>query len=104
MTRGQIEDKIEEWHDMYPSDEDSVVSLCDFLGMTSEEYSIFVEWNVLPNESIEYDKFVEIRNDRLKVCGELARYKEAIEEIASYVSPNRDVVEDVLDRYEITPE
>ena len=63
---------------MYPDDEDSVVSLHDFLGMTRKEYALFTEWNVLPNEPIEYDKFVEIRDSRLKVYKELARHQDLV--------------------------
>lgn len=75
--RDKIDDLIEEWHDMYPND-DAVVSLHDFLGLTWEEYAIFTEWNVLPEETVDYETFAEARNRLARLAKNLMRCSEEL--------------------------
>lgn len=75
--RDKIDDLIEEWHDMYP-DDNAVVSLFDFLGLTWEEYAIFTEWNVLPEETVDYETFAEARNRLARLAKSLKRCSEEL--------------------------
>lgn len=101
--RDKIDDLIEEWHDMYP-DDDAVVSLHDFLGLTWKEYALFTEWDVLPDESISYEKFEEMRDSRLKAYRELSKYRDAVEEIVSYVEPTAELIREILDDHGVNYE
>ena len=47
---------MDKWHDS-----DTKMSLHEFLGMTEEEYSVWVEFDILPNEEIPRDKFLALR-------------------------------------------
>ncbi|QMP84162.1 putative ribonuclease [Streptomyces phage Coruscant] len=93
--RDKIDDLIEEWHDMYP-DDNAVVSLHDFLGLTWKEYALFTEWDVLPGESVSYDKFEEMRDSRLAAFKDRTRYRDAIDEITSYVEPTAELIHEIL--------
>lgn len=61
-NRSDIEDKIDEWHELYGPDEDPNIELHDFLGLSWEEYSVFVEHNLLPGEDMPYESFVNFRD------------------------------------------
>lgn len=77
-NRSDIEDKIDEWHELYGPDEDSNIELHDFLGLSWEEYSVFVEHNLLPGEDMPYESFVDFRNRMSYLLKEMGRYTEDI--------------------------
>lgn len=100
MNRGQLEDLVDKWHDS-----DTKMSLHEFLGMTEEEYSVWVEFDILPNEEIPRDKFLALRkdayrwaNDADNYLSENRRYKEAVSELRLLESPEKDDIEEILDR------
>jgi hypothetical protein len=118
--RDKIDDLIDEWHDMYP-DDDAVVSLHDFLGLTWEEYAIFTEWNVLPEETIDYDKFSELRNRLARLSKQLVRcsdelnsHKEVVKHIRNGIALSKThfygdelhpmILEDILKDNELEKE
>ncbi|UMO76224.1 hypothetical protein SEA_TOMAS_34 [Streptomyces phage Tomas] len=105
MNREQIENAIEEWHEMYEEGEDSVVELHDVLGLTWTEYSLYVEWDILPGEEIPVEKFLQLRSDMIRYADdadryltENKRYREALSEIRFMTDPDEDSIKDVLDR------
>ncbi|QJD50779.1 hypothetical protein KNV00_gp029 [Streptomyces phage Bmoc] len=104
MNRGQLEDLVDKWHDS-----ESSLSLHEFLGMTEEEYSVWVEFDILPNEEIPRDKFLALRNDAYRWANdadnyltENRRYKEAVRELRSFDKYDGEVdpeeIHDILDR------
>ncbi|QNN98282.1 hypothetical protein SEA_LILMARTIN_31 [Streptomyces phage LilMartin] len=98
MNRGQLEDLVDKWHDS-----ESSLSLHEFLGMTEEEYSVWVEFDILPNEQIPRDKFLALRKDAYRWADDADRYKETNDRYREAVSELRAVAEDdwitdILDR------
>lgn len=116
--RDKIEDKIQEWHGLYEPGEDSVVELHDFLGLTWDEYSMFVEHDILPGEPVPYDKFEDFRykfvamsHNFARCTEELKQHKEFVQYVRDSIKQSRShsyedelhplVLEDLLNEYEI---
>jgi hypothetical protein len=103
MNRGQLEDLVDKWHDS-----DTGLSLHEFLGMTEEEYSVWVEFDILPNEEIPRDKFLALRNDAYRwandadnYLSENRRYRNAVSELrmlSNYDDIDADYIHGILDR------
>jgi len=103
MNRGQLEDLVDKWHDS-----ESKLSLHEFLGMTSEEYSVWVEFDILPDEEIPREKFLALRkdayrwaNDADNYLSENRRYRDAVSELrmlSNYDDIDADYVQGILDR------
>lgn len=115
--RDTIEDKIEEWHELYP-DDDSVIELHDFLGLTWDEYSMFVEHDILPGEPVPYEKFENFRykfvamsHNFVECAEDLARHKEFVQYVRDGIKQSQShayedelhplVLEDILNEYGI---
>ncbi len=94
---------MDKWHDS-----DTKMSLHEFLGMTEEEYSVWVEFDILPDEEIPRHKFLELRSDAYRWANdadnyltENRRYKEAVSELralSNYDDIDTDYVHSILDR------
>lgn len=94
---------MDKWHDS-----DTKMSLHEFLGMTEEEYSVWVEFDILPDETIPREKFLALRkdayrwaNDADNYLSENRRYKEAVSElrlISNYEDIDADYIHGILDR------
>jgi hypothetical protein len=115
--RDIIEDKIGEWHELYP-DDNSVVELHDFLGLTWDEYSMFVEYDILPGEPVPYEKFENFRYKFVamsynfaRCAEELKNHKEVIKKLREGIALSRThfygdelhpyVIEDLLNENEV---
>lgn len=95
---------MDKWHDG-----ESKLSLHEFLGMTEEEYSVWVEFDILPDEEIPRDKFLALRKDAYRWANdadnyltENRRYKEAVRELRSFDKYDGEVdpeeIHAILDR------
>lgn len=108
MNREQLDDLVDKWHDS-----ESKVSLHEYLGMTREEYAVWTEFDILPDQDIPKEKFLALRkdayrwaNDADNYLSENRRYKEALEQIRTLMGlslPDEgwirsDEVQEILDR------
>jgi hypothetical protein len=101
MNREELDDLVDKWHDS-----DTKVSLHEYLGMSREEYSVWVEFDILPDEPITREKFLALRSDAYRWANdadnyltENRRYKEAVSELRAVAED--DWITDVLDRNNI---
>ena len=103
MNRGQVEDKIEEWHDSKDSR-----PLHEYLGWSRDDYALYVEFDILPDEQISRELFMQLRSDAYRLANdsdqyfeENKRYKEAVRELRSlsnYDEVEVDEIHGILDR------
>lgn len=98
MNREELDDLVDKWHDS-----DTGVSLHEYLGMTELEYSVWCEFDILPDEDIPREKFLALRSDAYRWANdadnyltENRRYKEAIAELRAVAED--DWITDCLDR------
>lgn len=103
MNREQLDDLVDKWHDS-----DTKMSLHEYLGMSREEYAVWTEFDILPDEEIPREKFLALRkdayrwaNDADNYLSENRRYKEAVSELrmlSNYDDIDADYVQGILDR------
>jgi hypothetical protein len=103
MNREQLDDLVDKWHDS-----DTKMSLHEYLGMSREEYAIWTEFDILPDEEITRDKFLALRSDAYRWANdadnhltENRRYKEAVSELrqlTNYDEIDADYIHGILDR------
>jgi hypothetical protein len=56
MTKEEIDDKIDEWNSKR-----SLLSLPDYLGMSWMQYSLYVEYGLIPEQPIDLNVFLDLR-------------------------------------------
>lgn len=113
MTKEELDTKIEEWHES-----DSEMDIHEYLNMTREQYSLYVEFDILPGDSIPVNTFMQLRKDAYRWANdadnrleENRRYAAAVQEIRGLVahleSPQIDEeiyphqLTEILDRHNV---
>lgn len=98
MNREQLDDLVDKWHDS-----DTKMSLHEYLGMSREEYAVWTEFDILPDEQIPRDKFLALRSDAYRWANdadrhleENRRYRRVIEDLRAVAED--DWITDLLDR------
>jgi hypothetical protein len=98
MNREELDDLVDKWHDS-----DTKMSLHEYLGMSREEYAVWTEFDILPDEEITREKFLALRSDAYRWANdadnyltENRRYKEAVSELRAVAED--DWITDILDR------
>lgn len=96
----ELDDLVDKWHDSK-----SELSLSEYLGMTELEYSVWVEFDIAPGGNIPMDTFLGLRSDAYRWANdadnyltENRRYKEAVSELRLLENPERDDIQEILDR------
>jgi hypothetical protein len=96
----ELDDLVDKWHDS-----ESELSLSEYLGMTQLEFAVWVEFDIAPGENIPMEIFLALRsdahrwaNDADNYLTENRRYKEAVSELRLLESPEKDDIQEILDR------
>lgn len=96
----ELDDLVDKWHDSK-----SELSLSEYLGMTELEYSVWVEFDIAPGDNIPLQAFLDLRSDAYRWANdadnyltENRRYKEAVSELRLLENPERDDIQEILDR------
>lgn len=98
MDKDKLEDLVDMWHDS-----DIKMPLHEYLGWSAEDYSLWVEFDIQPGETISRETLLALRSDAYRwandadnYLSENRRYKNAIEEIRAVAED--DWITDILDR------